>query len=247
MELVWTPRRQGDAGELSAMQWLVGAGATVWIPVLAAPDYDLIADFGDRLVRVQVKTSTCWSRNRFIVALCTRGGNQSWNGIVKRLDATRCDAVFVHVGDVSTSGVWSLPYVYLYALQIYLDFSAYTDIARGLGLLFGYRWPENFNLPYMATSTQDFWRRWHITLSRFLRDYLYVALGGNRRGPVRTYANLMLTMLLGGLWHGASWSFLLWGGLHGFFLVVNRLWAESKPHVGSTFHVVVPRRATEAA
>jgi hypothetical protein len=99
MESAWTPRRQGDAGELSAMQWLVSAGATVWIPVLAAPDYDLIADFGDKLVRVQVKTSTCWNRNRFVVALCTRGGNQSWNGIVKRLDSTRCDAVFVHVGD----------------------------------------------------------------------------------------------------------------------------------------------------
>ncbi len=139
------------------------------------------------------------------------------------------DPFFVHVGDASTAGVWSLPYVYLYALQIYLDFSAYTDIARGLGLLFGYRWPENFNLPYLATSIQDFWRRWHITLSRFLRDYLYVALGGNRRGPVRTYANLMITMLLGGLWHGASWSFLLWGGLHGGFLVINRLWSESRP------------------
>lgn len=138
------------------------------------------------------------------------------------------DPFFVHVGDVSTAGVWSLPYIYLYALQIYLDFSAYTDIARGLGLLFGYRWPENFNLPYLATSIQDFWRRWHITLSRFLRDYLYVALGGNRRGTVRTYANLMITMLLGGLWHGASWSFLLWGGLHGSFLVINRLWTESR-------------------
>jgi len=99
MESTWTPRRQGDLGEVSAMQWLVGAGAIVWVPVVSAPGYDLIADFGDRLVRVQVKTSTCWQNNRFIVALCTRGGNQSWNGIVKRLDATRCDAVFVHVGD----------------------------------------------------------------------------------------------------------------------------------------------------
>jgi alginate O-acetyltransferase complex protein AlgI len=138
------------------------------------------------------------------------------------------DPFFAHVGDASTAGVWSLPYVYLYALQIYFDFSAYTDIARGLGLLFGYRWPENFNLPYLATSIQDFWRRWHITLSRFLRDYLYVALGGNRRGPVRTYANLMITMLLGGLWHGASWTFLLWGGLHGVFLVIDRLWSECR-------------------
>lgn len=99
MDLPWTPRRQGDLGEVSAMQWLVAAGAFVWVPLVSAPDYDLIAQFGDRLARVQVKTSTCWTNERFIVALCTRGGNQSWNGIVKRLDAKRCDAVFVHVGD----------------------------------------------------------------------------------------------------------------------------------------------------
>ena len=123
-------------------------------------------------------------------------------------------------------------------------FSAYGH-RRGLGLLFGYRWPENFNLPYLATSIQDFWRFRHITLSRFLRDYLYVALGGNRRGPVRTYANLMITMLLGGLWHGASWTFLLWGGLHGFFLVVNRLWSDSK--VGRGLNQIVARHIWSAA
>lgn len=99
MESVWTPRRQGDAGELSAINWLVRAGANVAKPLFESPDYDLLADFGDRIDRVQVKTSTCWRNNRFVVALCTRGGNQSWNGIVKRLDATRCDRVFVHVGD----------------------------------------------------------------------------------------------------------------------------------------------------
>ena len=99
MEMVWTPRRQGDAGELSAMTWLSLAGAVVCKPLFESPDYDLIADFGDRIDRVQVKTSTCWVKNRFVVALCTRGGNQSWNGIVKRLDASRCDRLFVHVGD----------------------------------------------------------------------------------------------------------------------------------------------------
>jgi D-alanyl-lipoteichoic acid acyltransferase DltB (MBOAT superfamily) len=134
------------------------------------------------------------------------------------------DPFFTHIAAPATEGVWSLPYVYLYALQIYLDFSAYTDIARGLGLLFGFRWPENFNLPYLADSIQDFWRRWHITLSLFLRDYLYIPLGGNRGGWWRTTRNLMVTMLLGGLWHGASWSFLLWGGLHGAYLVINRWW-----------------------
>jgi hypothetical protein len=99
MELAWTPRRQGDAGELSAINWLFSAGAEVYVPLFTGPDVDLIADFGDRVDRVQVKTSTCWVKNRFVVALCTRGGNQSWNGIVKRLDASRCDRVFVHVGD----------------------------------------------------------------------------------------------------------------------------------------------------
>ncbi len=140
---------------------------------------------------------------------------------------TLIDPYFAHVADPTTAGVWSLPYVYLYALQIYLDFSAYTDIARGLGMLFGYRWPDNFNWPYLASNVAAFWRSWHITLSRFLRDYLYIPLGGSRLGPWRTCLNLMITMLLGGLWHGASWSFLLWGGLHGAFLVVHRLWSET--------------------
>ena len=99
MEFAWTPRRQGDAGELSAINWLFSAGAKVSKPLFENSDYDLVADFGDRVDRVQVKTSTCWQNSRFIVALCTRGGNQSWNGIVKRLDATRCDRVFVQVGD----------------------------------------------------------------------------------------------------------------------------------------------------
>jgi alginate O-acetyltransferase complex protein AlgI len=141
--------------------------------------------------------------------------------------ALAADPFFTHIGDISTAGVWALPYVYLYALQIYFDFSGYTDIARGLGLLFGFRWPDNFDRPYLATSVQDFWRRWHITLSRFLKDYLYVPLGGNRHGGWRTCLNLMITMLLGGLWHGASWSFMIWGGLHGAFLIVNRLWAAT--------------------
>jgi alginate O-acetyltransferase complex protein AlgI len=144
--------------------------------------------------------------------------------------ALAIDPFFAHVGDASTAGVWALPYIYLYAFQIYFDFSGYTDIARGLGLWFGFRWPENFNWPYLATSVQDFWRRWHMTLSRFLRDYLYIPLGGSTNGPWRTALNQMLTMLLGGLWHGASWSFMLWGGLHGTFLIVNRLWGTSKLH-----------------
>ena len=108
-----------------------------------------------------------------------------------------------------------------YSLQIYFDFSAYSDMAIGIGMIFGLSLPVNFNSPYKARSIIDFWRRWHMTLSAFLRDYLYVPLGGNRQGPWRRHLNLMIVMLLGGLWHGADWAFVLWGGLHGFYLIVN--------------------------
>lgn len=111
-----------------------------------------------------------------------------------------------------------------YTLQIYFDFSGYTDMALGVALMFNIRLPSNFDSPYRATSIIEFWRRWHITLSAFLRDYLYIPLGGNRHGAGRRHANLMATMLLGGLWHGAGWTFVIWGGLHGAFLVVNHLW-----------------------
>jgi alginate O-acetyltransferase complex protein AlgI len=116
------------------------------------------------------------------------------------------------------SAVESLVGVYGFAVQIYCDFSGYTDIAIGLALLLGFRFPQNFDAPYTARSIQDFWRRWHMTLSRWLRDYLYIPLGGNRGSRRKTYRNLMLTMLLGGLWHGASWTFVVWGGLHGGYL-----------------------------
>jgi alginate O-acetyltransferase complex protein AlgI len=108
-----------------------------------------------------------------------------------------------------------------YTFQLYFDFSGYSDMAVGLSLMFNVRLPFNFNSPYRATGISDFWRRWHISLSNFLRDYLYIALGGNRRGAIQRYANLAITMLLGGLWHGASWSFVLWGGLHGLYLMLN--------------------------
>jgi alginate O-acetyltransferase complex protein AlgI len=109
-----------------------------------------------------------------------------------------------------------------YAVQIYADFSGYTDMAIGIALLLGIRFPQNFDRPYAATSLQDFWRRWHITLSRWLRDYLYIPLGGNRHGRWRTYVNLLLTMVLGGLWHGAAWTFVVWGFFHGLGLAVER-------------------------
>ncbi len=111
-----------------------------------------------------------------------------------------------------------------YSLQLYFDFSGYSDMAIGLARLFGVRLPLNFNSPYRAVNIIDFWRRWHITLSRFLRDYLYIPLGGNRNGRSRTSVNLLLVMLLGGMWHGAGWTFLLWGGMHGIYLLVNHAW-----------------------
>lgn len=119
--------------------------------------------------------------------------------------------------------------VLAFGLQIYFDFSGYSDIAIGLARLFGIRFPENFDSPYKALTIQDFWRRWNITLSRFLRDFLYIPLGGNRHGEARRVANLMLTMLLGGLWHGAAWRFLLWGGLHGLYLIIHQLWDRMAP------------------
>ena len=111
-----------------------------------------------------------------------------------------------------------------YTMQLYFDFSGYSDMAIGAARLFGIRLPLNFHSPYKATNIVEFWRRWHMTLSRFLRDYLYISLGGNRRGKTRRYMNLFITMLLGGLWHGAGWTFVVWGALHGFYLVVNHAW-----------------------
>lgn len=111
-----------------------------------------------------------------------------------------------------------------YALQLYFDFSGYCDMAIGLSRLFNIKLPLNFDSPYRASSMIDFWRRWHITLSRFLRDYLYVPLGGNKKGQTRRYLNLMITMILGGLWHGANWTFVLWGALHGGYLLLNHFW-----------------------
>ncbi|MGV7220231.1 MAG: MBOAT family O-acyltransferase [Nitrospinales bacterium] len=113
-----------------------------------------------------------------------------------------------------------------YTFQLYFDFSGYSDMAIGLARMFGIRLPLNFNSPYKATSIIEFWRRWHITLSRFLREYLYIPLGGNRKGESRRLLSLMTTMLLGGLWHGAGWTFVLWGGLHGVYLVINHAWRK---------------------
>jgi len=134
-----------------------------------------------------------------------------------------------------------------YAFQIYFDFSGYSDMAIGLGLMLGFRFPRNFDRPYLATSITDFWRRWHISLSTWLRDYLYIPLGGNRHGSIRTYVNLLLTMLLGGLWHGANWTFIAWGAYQGLWLAVEKRFGAVSPlvrwpkplRIGLTFVVVL--------
>jgi alginate O-acetyltransferase complex protein AlgI len=126
-----------------------------------------------------------------------------------------------------------------YAVQIFCDFSGYTDIAIGLALLMGFVFPQNFDRPYRARSVREFWRRWHMTLSRYLRDFLYIPLGGNRGGRLRTARNLMITMLLGGLWHGAAWGFVLWGGLHGAALVLEHALRGRRPRLPAGFAWVV--------
>ncbi len=137
--------------------------------------------------------------------------------------ATVADPVFSDPSSYGAASVWAG--VIAYSLQIYCDFSGYSDIAIGTAKMIGYDLPENFNMPYLATNVAEFWRRWHMTLSAWLRDYLYIPLGGNRLGPSRAYANLFVTMLLGGLWHGASWNFVFWGALHGCALAAHRAWS----------------------
>lgn len=141
--------------------------------------------------------------------------------------AMAVDAIFAEPALYDAPTLWLG--VMAYAGQIYCDFFGYSMMAIGLSRVMGYRLPINFRMPYVARSIQDFWRRWHMTLSRWLRDYLYISLGGNRRGSVRTYVNLILTMLIGGLWHGASWNFVLWGGLHGSVQILDRFWTLHRP------------------
>ena len=152
-------------------------------------------------------------------------------GLFKKVCIADIFAVYVANGynsvlEISTLEAWIV--MLSYTMQIYFDFSAYTDMALGSAKMLNIDLPQNFNSPYMAISVQDFWKRWHMTLSRFLRDYIYIPLGGNRNGEIKTYTNLVLTMLIGGLWHGASWLFVIWGGLHGLAQCINKLWQKTK-------------------
>jgi D-alanyl-lipoteichoic acid acyltransferase DltB (MBOAT superfamily) len=156
-------------------------------------------------------------------------------GLAKKLVLADGFATFADRGfDAAARGATPTPLEAWYALlafglQIYFDFSGYSDIAIGIARMFNLRFPLNFNSPYKALTIQDFWRRWNMTLSQFLRDFLYIPLGGNRHGEARRRLNLMVTMLLGGLWHGAAWRFLLWGGLHGLYLIIHQEWERRAP------------------
>ncbi len=170
----------------------------------------------------------------------TRGVFLILCGLVKKvviadyLAVNIVDRVFEMPERYTTLEAWGA--VYGYALRIYGDFSGYSDIALGSALLMGFRLKQNFDAPYRATDLQDFWRRWHISLSSWLRDYLYVPLGGNRLGPWKTYRNLLLTMLLGGLWHGAAWTFVIWGAIHGVGLAVARALQRRREARGAPAH-----------
>jgi alginate O-acetyltransferase complex protein AlgI len=170
-------------------------------------------------------------------------------GLAKKvLLANPCGKVADLAFEAGSLGVVDAWYgVTAYAFQIYFDFSGYSDMAIGLGLMLGFVFPKNFDSPYRSQSVTEFWRRWHISLSAWLRDYLYVPLGGNRKGRMRTYVNLSIVMLLGGLWHGAAWTFVVWGALHGALLIVERLFGKAALYrglpvavrVGMTFTVVL--------
>ncbi len=198
--------------------------------------HDIAAQLQERSV-----TRTLFARGvrRFIVGLGKKV-------LIANTLAVSADLIFTIPGDQLTMGLAWLG-VLCYALQIYFDFSGYSDMAIGLGLMFGFRFLENFNYPYISQSLTEFWRRWHISLSNWFRDYLYIPLGGNRVAPWRVYLNLVIVFFLCGLWHGASWSFVVWGLFHGAFLVIERAglsrrmaeWPQGFRHVYAMLVVLV--------
>lgn len=177
----------------------------------------------------QIEQRSDRSAERLLTGICIF----SFGLFCKVVIADSLAPIFDAVHEVSREGLVSASDaaigVLAYAARIYFDFSAYSTMAIGIAWMFGIRLPINFLSPYKATSVVDFWHRWHITLSRFLRDYLYIPLGGNRLGLGRRYVNLMIVMLLGGLWHGAAWTFVIWGGIHGTALAINHMWREWAP------------------
>lgn len=193
-----------------------------FFPHLVAGPIVRAAEFLPQIKAPGMVTRQQASRAAFLIA----GGLFKKVVIASNLASAIVDPVFAVPGQHSAPEIWLA--IYAYAIQIYADFSGYTDIAIGIALLLGFTFPQNFNRPYAAASLQEFWHRWHMTLSRWLRDYLYIPLGGNRHGRLATYRNLILTMALGGLWHGASLTFVAWGLLHGLGLAAERWWGERR-------------------
>jgi alginate O-acetyltransferase complex protein AlgI len=190
----------------------------VFFPQLIAGPIIRYKDIADQLVhRAVTREAFALAIQRFVIGLAKKM-------LIANTLAGPADAIFALPTAELTVGLAWLGIV-CYTLQIYFDFSGYSDMAIGLALLFGFRFPENFNYPYVARSLTEFWRRWHISLSTWFRDYVYVPLGGNRRGAARTFLNLWIVFFLCGLWHGAAWTFVAWGLYHGSFLVVERLGA----------------------
>src|SRR5437762_694029 len=185
-------------------------------PQLIAGPIIRYREIADQLARRLVSLDTfAYGVQRFIIGLAKKV-------LIANNVAATADAIFgMPVDRLSAAHAWLG--LLCYTLQIYFDFSGYSDMAIGLGAMFGFRFPENFRWPYIAASVQEFWRRWHMSLSSWFRDYLYVPLGGSRVSPARTYVNLVAVFFLCGLWHGASWNFVVWGLFHGTFLVAERL------------------------
>lgn len=222
--------------------------------IASFPDYALFISFFPQLVAGPIVRAREFFRDLYnwsspSVEAVQRGTVRFLAGLIKKMVfadrfAQIADPYFSNV--TAQPGMWNAwSGAFAFALQIYFDFSGYTDMAIGLAAILGFHFPENFGRPYLADSVTEFWRRWHMSLSRWLRDYLYIPLGGNRRGLARTYRNLMITMVLGGLWHGASWNFLIWGGWHGALLSVEKAAGNSLlriprfARIGLTFLLVL--------
>jgi alginate O-acetyltransferase complex protein AlgI len=198
-----------------------------FFPQLVAGPIVRASDFLPQIYKPTIITTEMFGRGVFLIGC----------GLFKK--AVISDYISINfvdrVFDAPTlySGLENLFAIYGYALQIYCDFSGYSDMAIGIALLLGFHFPKNFDSPYQSRNITEFWRRWHISLSTWLRDYLYISLGGNRKGRMRTYINQMITMLLGGLWHGASWRFIIWGALHGAALAFHKMYREWQDEYGS--------------
>lgn len=212
---------RGEAAELNFARY--GLFVTFFPHLIAGP----IVHHRELMPQFASDEARWWNRRNFSLGIAFFALGLFKKVAIADTIAPWANEVFNATGPVDL--IWSWRGALAYTMQLYFDFSGYSDMAIGLGLLFNVRLPDNFDAPYRARSIADFWRRWHVTLSRFLRDYLYIPLGGNRRGEARQRFNLMVTMLLGGLWHGAGWTFVAWGGYHGVLLVLNRSWAARLP------------------